>query len=338
MSVLEVGGGFVEVIATSGDSHLGGDDFNAVLVNWVIEQVNAEHGSALGNTIKGDVFASSRLFEAAEKSKILLSSRNEVTISIPYIHKDLSINYTISRKKFEYLCKPLFQRLLKPVREVAVIAGVNLPGESGLLGIVSANYDASSEKDADDANLGNDLSAVVKDSSEFVIDEKLLKLQQRQGQANARTRNKAKGETMKQVSKLQKMTGDSSLTTFPGGQELNEVILVGGSTRIPAVQRLISMLTGLIPRQTVNPDEAVSLGAAIMAGIIDGEVSDMKVMSAWQAAIVRTLYEQKTAFANSGVFKETPVSDTAEKPNTSNREKYENPKSLSRLRILRLKR
>ena len=88
-----------------------------------------------------------------------------------------------------------------------------------------------------------------------------------------------------------------------GGQKLNEVILVGGSTRIPAVQRLMYAMTGVVPRQTINPDEAVSLGAAVMAGIIDGDVQGMQVMSAWQAAIVRTIFEQKQQLSNTEIFK-----------------------------------
>ena len=198
------------MIATSGDSHLGGDDFNAVIVNWVYEQIITQHGNNICNMIKGDVFAASRLMEAAEQSKILLSSQAEVSIQLPYLYKDISIDYSMTRKKFEYLCRPLFQRLLKPVREVAVLAGVNLPGESGLMGAESMEFESV------DMNNNNNKQDDSDNKNVLQIDEKFLKLQQTQGKANARNRNKLKGETMKQVVKLQKMTGESSLTSFPG--------------------------------------------------------------------------------------------------------------------------
>ena len=106
----------------------------------------------------------------------------------------------------------------------------------------------------------------------------------------ARAEKRRKGTTTKELRRLQKTLGDSSLSIFPGGQVLDGVVMVGGATRIPAVQQLVKVTTGAdIKRVRVNPDEAVSLGAAILAGILDGDVTGMTVMSAWQAEMYRAL-------------------------------------------------
>ncbi len=91
--------------------------------------------------------------------------------------------------------------------------------------------------------------------------------------------------------RLQKDTGDNQLARFPGGRAIDDVIMVGGATRMPAIMRLVHGITGINPRRTVNPDEAVSLGAAILAGMLDGEVTEMKVLSSWQAALQKAYLE-----------------------------------------------
>jgi hypothetical protein len=110
------------------------------------------------------------------------------------------------------------------------------------------------------------------------------------GRKASQDSKKVKGSTTKELRRIQKDMLMPTLASFPGGQALDDVILVGGSTRIPAVQRLVKIITGIDPRRTVNPDEAVSLGAAVMAGILDGDITDMQVMSAWQAAMYRAFY------------------------------------------------
>ena len=98
---------------------------------------------------------------------------------------------------------------------------------------------------------------------------------------------------MKETRRLQKEFSDPSISTFPGGRILDDVILVGGATRMPCIQRLLRTVTGIEPKSSVNPDEAVSLGAAVLAGIMDGEIKNMEVMSAWQAAMYKAFYEQQ---------------------------------------------
>ena len=188
VSILDVGDGVVEVRSTAGDTHLGGDDFDRRLVDYFAEQFKSENGIDLRN----DPQALQRLFEAAEKAKIELSSVTQTQVSLPFITADANgpkhLTLTITRSKFEDLTADLVERCLGPVRQAMADAKV-------------------SENDID------------------------------------------------------------------------EVILVGGSTRIPAVQALVKRLTGgKEPNMTVNPDEVVAIGAAIQAGVLKGEVDDVVLL------------------------------------------------------------
>jgi molecular chaperone DnaK len=187
VSILEVGDGIFEVLSTAGDTNLGGDDFDNVLVNWLINDFKDKEGIDLGS----DIQALQRLTEAAEKAKIELSTVEKTTIHLPFITADKSgpkhIEKELTRDVFENLCKKLIDRCKIPV-----------------------------EKALTDARL------------------------------------------------------DKS--------DINEVVLVGGSTRIPAIQKLVESLTGKKPNQSVNPDEVVAIGAAIQAGILAGEIKDVLLL------------------------------------------------------------
>ena len=187
VSVLEVGDGIFEVLATSGDTSLGGDDFDNVLVNWLINDFKEKEGTDLGD----DIQALQRLTEAAEKAKIELSTVEKTTIHLPFITADKTgpkhIEQELTREVFEKLCENLINRCRIPV-----------------------------EKALNDGRLDN--------------------------------------------------------------ADINEVVLVGGSTRIPAIQKLVESLTGKKPNQSVNPDEVVAIGAAIQAGILAGEVKDVLLL------------------------------------------------------------
>jgi molecular chaperone DnaK len=188
VSVLEVGDGVVEVRATSGDGHLGGDDFDKRVVDWLAEEFKRDQGIDLRN----DPQALQRLYEAAERAKVELSSQTQTQINLPFITADASgpkhLNTSLARSKFEQLTQDLIERTRGPVEQ--------------------ALSDA-------------------------------------------------------------KMTAD----------DIDEVILVGGSTRIPAVQELVRRLTGgKDPNMTVNPDEVVALGAALQAGVLKGEVEDVVLL------------------------------------------------------------
>jgi molecular chaperone DnaK len=188
VSILDVGDGVVEVRATSGDGHLGGDDFDKRIVDWLAEQFKNDQGIDL----RTDPQALQRLYEAAERAKVELSSQTQTQINLPFITADASgpkhLNTTLQRSTFEQLVEDLIERTRGPVQQ--------------------ALSDA-------------------------------------------------------------KLTAD----------DIDEVILVGGSTRIPAVQSLVRSLTGgKDPNMTVNPDEVVAVGAALQAGVLKGEVEDVVLL------------------------------------------------------------
>ncbi|GAA4141616.1 molecular chaperone DnaK [Leifsonia shinshuensis] len=188
VSLLDVGDGVVEVRSTAGDTHLGGDDFDRRVVDYLADEFQKENGIDLRN----DPQALQRLFEAAEKAKVELSSVSQTQVSLPFITADASgpkhLTTTLKRATFENITADLVERCLGPVRQAMQDAKV--------------------------------------------------------------TEN-----------------------------DIDEVILVGGSTRIPAVQDLVKRLTGgKDPNMTVNPDEVVAIGAAIQAGVLKGEVSDVLLL------------------------------------------------------------
>jgi molecular chaperone DnaK len=188
VSILEVGDGVFEVKATSGDTHLGGDDFDKRVVDWLAEEFKRENGIDLRN----DRQALQRLTEAAEKAKIELSSILETNISLPFVTADKAgpkhLETKLTRAKFDQLISELVERCIGPVKQALA-------------------------------------DAKLKES------------------------------------------------------DIDEVILVGGSTRIPAVQALVRRLTGgKDPNQTVNPDEVVAVGASIQAGVLAGEVKDVLLL------------------------------------------------------------
>ncbi len=187
VSILEVGDGVTEVKSTHGDTHLGGDDIDNKIIDYLTEEFKKEQGIDLRN----DVMAIQRLKEAAEKAKKELSSVPETDINLPYITADASgpkhLNIKFSRAKMESLCEDIFKRLLTPC-----------------------------EQALKDANLSK--------------------------------------------------------------SDINEVILVGGSTRIPKVQQLVKEFFGKEPNRSVNPDEVVADGAAIQGGVLAGEVTDVLLL------------------------------------------------------------
>nr|PZN32276.1 MAG: molecular chaperone DnaK [Chloroflexota bacterium] len=187
VSVLEVGDGVVEVKATNGDTHLGGDDYDQQIVNWLIDEFRKDQGIDLGK----DRQALQRLKEAAEKAKIELSSMSETEINLPFITADASgpkhLQIKLTRAKFEQLTQELTERLKGPFFQALQDAGLK-------------------------------------------------------------------------------------------PTDLDEVVLVGGSTRMPVVQNLVRQLTGKEPNKSVNPDEVVAIGAAIQAGVLGGDVKDVVLL------------------------------------------------------------
>ena len=187
ISILEVGDGVVEVKATNGDTHLGGDDIDHRVIEWMVAEFKKEQGIDLSK----DNMALQRLKEAAERAKIELSSAMETEISLPFVTADASgprhLNMKLSRAKFEQLVDDLLQRTMEPVKKALADAGLK--------------------------------------------------------------------------------AGDVA-----------EVVLVGGSTRIPKIQELVKEAFGREPHKGVNPDEVVSFGAAIQGGVLQGDVKDVLLL------------------------------------------------------------
>lgn len=187
VSVLELGDGVFEVCSTAGDNHLGGDDWDRRIIDWLADKFQADNGIDL----RKDKMAMQRLKEAAEKAKMELSSTTQTTINLPFISAGeagpLHLDYTLTRAEFERITKDLLDRCKLPVEQAL--------------------------KDAD------------------------LK------------------------------TGD-----------VDEVILVGGSTRMPAVQELVEKITGKKPNMSVNPDEVVAMGAAVQGGVLAGDVEGILLL------------------------------------------------------------
>ena len=188
VSVLELGDGVFEVLSTAGDNHLGGDDWDHRVIDWMADKFAADNG---GIDLRKDKMALQRLKEAAEKAKMELSSTTQASINLPFIAADATgpkhLDYTLTRAEFERITKDLLDRCKQPV-----------------------------ERALKDADLG---------------------------------------------------TGD-----------IDEVILVGGSTRMPAVQQLAETMTGKKPNMSVNPDEVVAIGAAVQGGVLAGDVEGILLL------------------------------------------------------------
>ena len=187
ISVLEVGEGVVEVKSTNGDTHLGGDDVDEVLIEWIIDEFKKDQGIDLAN----DKMALQRLKESAEKAKVELSTAMETEINLPFITADASgpkhLVMKLTRSKFEQLVEPILKRLMPPVEQAIKDAGLE-------------------------------------------------------------------------------------------PKDIEEIVLVGGSTRIPKVQEMVKGFFGKEPNKSVNPDEVVALGAAVQAGVLGGEKTDILLL------------------------------------------------------------
>ena len=199
ISILEIGDGIYEVRATNGDTHLGGDDFDARVIEWLADGFQAAHKVDL----RQDRMALQRLKEAAEKAKIELSTALESEINLPFITADergpMHLNVVLTRAKLEQLVGDLIERTMEPCRQALA---------------------------------------------------------------------------------------DARLTAA----EIDEVVLVGGQTRMPAVQALVSRVFGREPHKGVNPDEVVAVGAAVQAGVLSGEVTDLLLLDVTPLSLgIRTL-------------------------------------------------
>jgi molecular chaperone DnaK (HSP70) len=289
VSVLEVGDGVAEVLATFGDNHLGGNDWDQRVAEWLAGEYRKQHGAAPPS----DRLTMRRLLEAAERAKVRLSGRGATTTEVEVVGlggkgKDLKVR--LSRQQMEAMCADLYDRLLGPMRQAALMGGATLGGEvsperagSELIGL-GLDEDEDEEEGEDE----EDASAMLRrlEGGDRKLAEAL-----RQRTLQGRQASKARAQFTKQLSAVRKRNPGVKIREFPRGRPLTEVVMVGGATRMPSIQRLVEAVTGIKPRTTVNPDEAVALGAGIHAGVLDGTIEDMEMMTPMQSAILRGLME-----------------------------------------------
>eukprot|EP00904_Undaria_pinnatifida_P008545 jgi/Undpi1/4820/HiC_scaffold_19.g08173.m1 len=274
VSILEVGGGIAEVIATSGDSKLGGDDFDQAVTEWLFEEMV----SSGGGDPRSNPIVTRQLIEAARAARERLSDRAETEVELTFADGRTG-STTLTRSKMEALILEPLKRVMAPIREAAIMADVSLPGETGAF----MDYDAEDPRSAREGGGYGDSDSEG---------DSLRKL--RSQQSNARKKARAQSKSIrKQVSSMaevsRKMEGNAKLRRFPQGRMIDHVVLVGGATRMPCVQKLVAGITGVMPKRTVDPDLAVALGAAAFAGILEGEVEGQEVMTSWQASIYRMM-------------------------------------------------
>jgi molecular chaperone DnaK (HSP70) len=332
VSILLVGGGITEIIGTSGNAQLGGSVFDARIAQYLLKVIRDQ---AAASTRKWSKAATNAVVLAAESIRIYLSNNRKVKLAIPVqekiwsqmedassviLPKDFNINETITcnsthvvfqflRKDMETLCKEDFQALLRPIREVAIMSGALLPGDSSP-SIVDAALELEKEEQtitpifANFYDEENGMETDKKLDSKSLIniadlDIQKAKKKQQQGRKRARDISKQERKFREEKRKLDETKSQKSdsekvkVRDGISGRPISRVVLVGGATRMPGIGRLLEAVTGIVPYLTVNPDEAIALGCAVQAAILDGEDGMNKVLSPMQAAILRALAENQ---------------------------------------------
>eukprot|EP00981_Chlorochromonas_danica_P002050 scaffold420_cov169-Ochromonas_danica.AAC.10 len=287
--------------------------------------------------MKGDVVVKKIVLRLAQDAKVSLSTAQQVTIPIQPIlsaavQRDIigqsfdesfhgKRELILTRRGFEKSCVGLLQRLLRPLREAALLAGINLPGESGQLAesiLKDWESDDVDKEEDDDQEKDSEVDIPLNPNDISKMDMKELEIAQKSGRREAKRKQKLRGDSRKEMNRLRKTTGDNSLDLFPGGQPLNDVILVGGATRMPCIVKLVRTLTHIDPKRNINPDEAVALGAGVLSGILDGKIDQMQVISAWQAACLRAMQEHEGGLDS--FLTQSELKDKESSPSTPTKE------------------
>jgi molecular chaperone DnaK (HSP70) len=290
VSVLEVGEGVVEVLATFGDATLGGNDFDKRIADWIVSEYKKQHD---GQGPPSDRVTQRRVMEAAEEARVRLSNVDKTEVALPGLGgkgKDL-VGVRLTRQGMEGLCVDLFDRLLQPMRQAALMAGATLGGEVAPDALGGQLVDAMGEGGEEVAREVMMRELAEMDGEEMKGDKKKLAELMRERAMKGRQVSKARSNYNKNLNAVRKRNPGVKIREFPQGRVIQEVVMVGGATRMPSIQRLVEAVTGRKPRVTVNPDEAVALGAGIHAGVLDGTIEDMEMMTPMQAAIARGLMD-----------------------------------------------
>ncbi len=293
VSILDIGDGVIEVLATAGDTHLGGDDFDQRIMNYLVE----EFKKAEGIDLSADRVAMQRLKEAAEKAKIELSSAMSSQINLPFITADATgpkhLDMTLTRAKFNELTADLVDRTMTPVRKALADAGLRPSDLKKVLMVggstrIPAVYDAVKKELNCEPFKGINPDECVAEKAKIELSgmtttnvnlpyitadatgPKHLDVTISRAKFNELTADLVE-RTMKPVRQAMSDAGLSA------GQ-LDKVLLVGGSTRIPAVQEAVKGITGKEGFKGINPDECVAVGAAIQGGVLTGDVKDILLL------------------------------------------------------------
>lgn len=290
VSFLEVGQGITETLIIGGDSNLGGDDFDATLYRYLLKQYALHHAikDVEGHVLK-HLQLRNELHLRAKEAKTALSVETSVNITIPDLGSHQGFTLNVTRAKFEGLCTDLFRRIREPILKLATAANIDLPGLSGgkldRSGVALDQYDTIDWKSVPAKVLLNDTEVQRLNLIE-------LKKQQRQGKERFRTKRNSKTKingtyVSPEADFAEEFANLQPITT------IHEVVLVGGASRMPGVINLVKKLTGSHPLRTLNPDEAICLGAGVMSGILDGHVGEMRVVSQMESAVLKFLAEEK---------------------------------------------
>ena len=352
VSMLVVGGGVTEIISTSGNTQLGGSVFDARIAQHCLMLLRKYGGASTKNWSKN---AKNAIVLSSEMIRIYLSNNRKANLALPISEEAWSlmvdpksvilpleygksdgvntilednaitsnsthILFQLSRKDMERLCKEEFQAFLRPLREVAIMSGALLPGDTSP-SIVEAALELEEEQQQqaareellafDDFYKDDNEKGKKEDRADNNVDtNQLLELQemdmrqakkaQQRGRKKARNVAKRERKYRQEKRKLEETskrpeTSDKNVKVRDGisGRPISRVVLVGGATRMPGIGRLLAALTGVVPQKTVNPDEAVALGCAVHAGVLDGKEGMGTVLNPMQAAILRHLAKEQ---------------------------------------------
>jgi molecular chaperone DnaK (HSP70) len=320
VSILLIERGLTEVVCTSGNSQLGGSNFDAKIAKHLSQMLNGA-GRSEG--------CSDIILLAAEAIRIYLSNNRSVQLALPLTDDGwLALNspssviltspfegdkpfeagsqsathlfHEMSRNDMERLVLAELQLLLRPIREVAIMAGALLPGDARP-SIVEASLEIDSSfseeedfyntQDEDELNLGSNQAV---NSALEEMDFKATKKAQQKGRQKARKVAKKERKYREESRKANDVQPDAKIRGDGiSGRPISRLVLVGGATRMPAIGRLLTAVTGCASQKTVDPDEAVAIGCAVHAGVLDGNEDMGTVLNPMQAAILRAVIEKE---------------------------------------------
>jgi molecular chaperone DnaK (HSP70) len=322
VSVLTIGRGLTEIVCTSGNSQLGGTNFDTRIAKYLSKLVNRCCKSEDSMVM---------VLQAAESIRISLSNNKVVNFALPMTEDGwLELNeardiiappsqakhfeagdnsnsthsfHQLSRREMENLCKKEFQDLIRPIREVAIMSGAMLPGDASP-SIVESAIEREKElsqlqnfyhDDNVDDTMPEDAGQQTKTTNDGAIDIRSAKKAQQKGRKKARETSKKERKYREESRKVQQPDNNNAKVRSEGisGRPISRIVLVGGATRMPTIGRIISSLTGVTPQWTVDPDEAVALGCAVHVGVLDGKEEMGVVLNPMKAALLRAAIEKE---------------------------------------------